>query len=184
MDDKSILRTQARSRRKAIAAAKPEASSGLVAYGSCLSAYRIIAVYRAIGSELDPGPLARSLLVKGISLCLPVVEARSAPMIFRHWHPDDPLARDGAGCLAPLSKALRADPDLILTPLLAFDRAGTRLGQGGGYYDRTFEARPHIARIGLAYADQEVDWLPSERHDRSLQGVLTEKGYRAFVPSP
>jgi 5-formyltetrahydrofolate cyclo-ligase len=68
-------------------------------------------------------------------------------------------------------------PDLIITPLLAFDRDGGRLGQGGGYYDRTFAACPHILRVGLAYAGQEAPSLPMEAHDQRLHGVLTETGY-------
>lgn len=71
-------------------------------------------------------------------------------------------------------------PDLILTPLLAFDGAGGRLGQGGGYYDRTFAALPEAIRIGLAFAGQEVDHLALEPHDIRLHGVLTESDYRAF----
>ncbi len=71
-------------------------------------------------------------------------------------------------------------PDLILTPLLAFDGAGGRLGQGGGYYDRTFAALPEAIRIGLAFAGQEIAAVPMASHDQRLDGVLTESGYRAF----
>ena len=56
-----------------------------------------------------------------------------------------------------------------------------RLGQGGGYYDRTFAARPDVTRIGFAYTGQEVADLPSEPHDIRLHGVLTETGYRPFA---
>ena len=76
-------------------------------------------------------------------------------------------------------------PDLIIVPLLAFDAAGGRLGQGGGYYDRTLEALravdsiPPIAAVGLAYAGQEMDNLPMKPHDQPLDGVLTEAGYRS-----
>ena len=88
------------------------------------------------------------------------------------------LERDMAGCPAPLPLSETVDPGLILCPLLAFDDQGGRLGQGGGYYDRTFAARPEITRIGLAYAGQAVEPLPMERHDMALDGVLTETGYR------
>ena len=66
------------------------------------------------------------------------------------------------------------------TPLLAFDDSGGRLGQGGGFYDRTFAARPNVTRIGLAYAGQAAERLPMQRHDMALDGVLTETGYTAF----
>ena len=88
---------------------------------------------------------------------------------------------DEAGVPAPFPLAGVVEPDLILTPWRAFDAGGGRLGQGGGYYDRTFAARPEVTRIGFAYAGQEVDDLPVEPHDMRLHGVLTETGYRAFA---
>ncbi|MDZ4320833.1 MAG: 5-formyltetrahydrofolate cyclo-ligase, partial [Phenylobacterium sp.] len=142
---------------------------------------RIVAVYRAIGSELDADALSRALSRAGRELCLPVVIERDAPMIFRRWLPGEPLELDEAGVPAPFPLAELVEPDLILTPLLAFDARGGRLGQGGGYYDRTFAARPDALRVGFAYAGQEIDDLPLEPHDIRLHGVLTETGYRAFA---
>lgn len=137
-----------------------------------------VALYAAVGSELDPAPLARALLAAGRTLCLPVAVERDAPLVFRRWDPGEPLEMDAAGCPAPLPLSETVDPSLILCPLLAFDDQGGRLGQGGGYYDRTFAARPDALRIGLAYAGQAVERLPMERHDIRLHGVLTETGYR------
>ncbi|MFN3537371.1 MAG: 5-formyltetrahydrofolate cyclo-ligase, partial [Brevundimonas sp.] len=129
-------------------------------------------------------PLARALIVHGLELALPVVVRRDAPLVFRRWRPGDPLELDQAGCPAPLDLAGEVTPDLIMVPLLAFDASGGRLGQGGGYYDRTLEAlraggMPRIAAIGLAYAAQEMDTLPLDAHDQPLDGVLTEAGYRS-----
>ncbi len=98
-------------------------------------------------------------------------------MIFRRWTPGDPLEVDAAGCPAPLPLAEVLKPDLILTPLLAFDDFGGRLGQGGGHYDRTFASISQALRIGLAYSGQRVERLPVEPHDIALHGVLTEVGY-------
>jgi 5-formyltetrahydrofolate cyclo-ligase len=132
-----------------------------------------------MGSELDPEPLARALIAGGASLCLPVVLQRDAPMIFRRWSPGEPLEMDAAGCPAPLPLAESVDPDLIVTPLLIFDDHGGRLGQGGGYYDRTFAARPEATRIGFAFSGQRIEHLPMDGHDIPLHGVLTETGYTA-----
>ena len=112
---------------------------------------------------------------------LRVVAAPDTPLIFRWWRPGDELAPDAAGIPAPLSSAHDMQPELILTPLLAFDRTGGRLGQGGGYYDRTFAARPDALRVGIAYAGQQVDRLSLLDHDIPLHGVLTETGYTAFA---
>ncbi len=132
-----------------------------------------------MGSELDPEPLVRALVNAGRQACLPVVLERDAPMVFRRWAPGDPLEMDAAGCPAPLPLSEVVDPGLILAPLLAFDDIGGRLGQGGGYYDRTFAARSDAIRIGFAFAGQRVDRLPMDLHDVRLHGVLTEVGYTA-----
>ena len=134
-------------------------------------------IVRLHGQAIDA--LARALIAAGAAACLPVALERDAPMIFRRWTPGDPLEVDAAGCPAPLPLAEVVDPDLIVTPLLAFDDFGGRLGQGGGYYDRTFAARPGAIRIGFAYDGQRVARLPMERHDVALHGVLTEVGYTA-----
>ena len=139
----------------------------------------LVAVYRAIGSELNTDALSMALVDAGHALCLPVVLQLDEPMIFRRWSPGEPLEPDAAGVPAPLPLAEVVVPDLILTPLLAFDAHGGRLGQGGGYYDRTFQILPDAIRVGFAYAGQRVEDVPVEGHDIRLHGVLTETGYTA-----
>lgn len=192
---KSELRAEARARRRRLAEATPDAANRLAAHADDLldalfgreagwaqeaaQGRRLtVALYRARGAEIDPAVLARALEQRACDLCLPVVETRDAPLVFRAWAPGQALAPDLAGSPAPLMEAAMMEPDLILCPLLAFDREGGRLGQGGGYYDRTLAARPGVAFVGLAYAGQEVDRLPMEPHDIPLHGVLTEVGYR------
>lgn len=141
----------------------------------------VVAVYQALGSEMDAAPLARVLSDAGLRLALPRVEQVAAPLSFRAWLPGDPLEPDESGCAAPLDLAEPVSPALIIIPVLAFDAAGGRLGQGGGYYDRTLAAlrtrEPRPAFVGLAFSGQQVDALPREPHDEHLDGVLTEAGY-------
>ena len=179
MIDKHELRAAMRATRKRLAGLDPEASLRAAGHAADLPRGESVAVYRAIGSEIDAEALSRALERQGRRLCLPVVVERSAPMIFRRWSPGEPLELDLAGVPAPLPLAEAITPDLIVTPLLAFDAHGGRLGQGGGYYDRTFAALPGALRVGLAYAGQQVDHLPLEGHDIRLHGVLTETGYTA-----
>jgi len=181
MTDKHQLRAAMRATRKRLAGLDAGAAERAAGQAGALPPGPIVAVYRAIGSELDVDALSRALIEAGRELCLPVVIERDAPMVFRRWSPGEPLELDEAGVPAPFPLAAVVEPDLILTPLLAFDDRGGRLGQGGGYYDRTFAARPGVARIGFAYAGQRVDHLPVEPHDIRLHGVLTETGYRPFV---
>lgn len=196
--DKAALRAQARTLRRRLAAAVPDAPQRLAAHADDLldalfgreagwaeeaeAGRRLtVALYRAQGGEIDPAPLARALIERSCDLCLPVVVERDAPLVFRRWSPGDALTPDLAGVAAPLAEALPVDPELILCPLLAFDGAGGRLGQGGGYYDRTLAERPGAAFVGLAYAGQEVERLPMDRHDVALDGVLTEAGHQSCI---
>ncbi len=179
MTDKIELRATMRAARKRLAGQSPGAPVRAARHIDGLPPAGTVAVYHAIGSELDMTDVSLALAHAGRALCLPVVVALDAPMIFRRWSPGDPLELDLAGVPAPLPLAEAIVPDLILTPLLAFDAAGARLGQGGGYYDRTFAALPDAIRVGFAYAGQQVDDLPVEGHDIRLHGVLTEVGYTA-----
>jgi 5-formyltetrahydrofolate cyclo-ligase len=181
MIDKRELRAAMRATRKRLAGLDAGAADRAADQAGALPPGRIVAVYSAIGSELDVEALSHALVRAGRQLCLPVVIERDAPMIFRRWLPGEPLELDEAGVPAPFPLAEVVDPDLILTPLLAFDARGSRLGQGGGYYDRTFAARPEVTRIGFAYSGQEIQDLPVEPHDIRLHGVLTETGYRPFA---
>ncbi len=180
MTSKHELRAAMRALRKRLAEVDAEAAERAAGHAAALPPGDTVALYRAMGSELDTDALANVLHQAGRRLCLPVVIERDAAMMFRTWAPGEPLELDVAGCPAPLPLREGVTPDLILTPLLAFDARGGRLGQGGGYYDRTFAALPGARRIGFAYAGQQVDRLDLEPHDMRLHGVLTETGYRAF----
>lgn len=176
--DKSDIRARLRALRKDMI--RPDTVAALCAHAAALPEGQVVALYHAIGAEMPTQALAQSLLDQGRTLCLPVVVARDQPMAFRVWTPGDPLEDDMAGCPAPLDLNSEVVPDLVITPLVAFDAHGYRLGQGGGHYDRTLAVLPQAIRVGLAFAAQEVEPLPTEAHDIRLHGVLTENGYRAF----
>jgi len=106
---------------------------------------------------------------------------KGQPLSLRLWEPHAPLYEAGFGTLAPNEFAPQVEPDVIIMPLLGFDAAGTRLGYGGGYYDRTLDRlgkKPRL--IGLAYAAQELDAIPREPHDVPLDMVITERGAQIF----
>jgi len=170
------MRAAARALRKRLAQETPDAAERLAGLADDLPG-GVIALYQAIGAELDVEPLARRLADEGRDLCLPVVTELDAPLSFRAWCPGEALEPDAAGIPGPTPASPIVTPRLILTPLLAFDAEGGRLGQGGGYYDRTFGAYPAVIRIGVAYAGQQVARVPMQAHDVPLHGVLTETGY-------
>lgn len=141
----------------------------------------VIAGYWRIRDELDCQPILVRLMDQGQKVVLPVVQGADQPLDLRVWEADAPLYEAGFGTLAPSDLAPRAIPDLILMPLLGFDSRGTRLGYGGGYYDRTLASLPKKPLlIGLAYCVQELDFIPREEHDVPLDGIVTENGVRYF----
>lgn len=138
----------------------------------------IVAGYSPINSEIDPFPVMRALADRGATLALPVIIAREQALIFRVWEPDEGLVRGPFGIFQPSSDADEVDPDIVLVPLAAFDRAGHRIGYGRGYYDRTLEnlrAVKKITVIGIAFAVQEIETVPRLPHDEQLDCVLTER---------
>jgi 5-formyltetrahydrofolate cyclo-ligase len=186
---KSTLRMFVRTRRKLLARELPEADRMAAEVGRAPLAARfpdptgkVAALYHAAGSEVSPGLLADQLALAGWTLALPSVEGETGAMVFRRWDRAAPLSRDSIGLHAPPADAPIVTPDLVVVPLLAFDRDGRRLGQGGGYYDRALEAlklQGEVFVLGLAYGGQETANLPHEAHDQALDAILTEKEYIA-----
>ncbi len=141
----------------------------------------VIAGYWRIRDELDCQPILIRLMDSGQKVLLPVVQGDEQPLDLRVWEADAPLYEAGFGTLAPSDLAPRAAPDVVLMPLLGFDSQGTRLGYGGGYYDRTLAVLPKKPMlIGLAFAAQELSFVPRENHDVPLDAVVTENGVRFF----
>jgi 5-formyltetrahydrofolate cyclo-ligase len=142
--------------------------------------FGVVAGYAPIGGEFDIGPMMRRFAEAGARLALPAVRDRKGGHDFYAWQEGDPLAPDALGVPAPMPESEVVVPDLILAPLLAFDRRGGRLGQGGGYFDRAIadlRARGPLIVVGLAFAGQEVSEVPCEAHDARLDAILTEAGY-------
>jgi len=171
-----------RRRRRALAAAFPLAAhmaAGLLRLDR-LPAFGVVGGYHPVGAELDPGPLLARLAGAGGRIVLPVAVTVDAPLVFRVEIADAPLIRDAHAVPSPPAGAAVMIPDIVVAPVLAFDRAGGRLGQGAGAFDRTLaalRARGAVFVLGLAYAGQEVAHVPTESHDERLDAILTETGY-------
>jgi 5-formyltetrahydrofolate cyclo-ligase len=133
----------------------------------------VIAGYWPMGDEMDPRPLMLALASRGHALALPVTPPRGQPLAFRAWAPGAALRAGPMGTAEPVGGE-EFRPDVLLVPLLAFDRAGRRLGYGGGYYDRTLAALPGAKAIGIAYAGQEMPEVPAGPQDMRLPLVATE----------
>ena len=144
----------------------------------------IVSGFHPYGSEIDCRGLMHRLAKEGWTTCLPVVTGPAQPLIFREWGRDEPL-EDGAWDIpVPTEEAAEAKPDVLLVPLLAFDKHGFRLGYGGGFYDRTLElarSEREIVAIGVAFSGQEVKAVPHGEFDAPLDWMLTELGPVRFT---
>ncbi len=140
----------------------------------------LVSAYVACGSEINPRPLLQELEARGHPLCLPCLPEDDSPLMFRAYALGDPLLMGPHNIPVPFSGAALVQPDVFLVPLVGFDRAGHRLGQGGGFYDRAlYHARSlrTIKAIGLAYSVQEEPSLPLEPHDMGLDVIVTENDF-------
>ena len=183
MTEKEILRNAARDSRAAFARACPDfaARAAQCVDELAVAPGAIVSFYWPMGDEADPRLLANAFAARGHTLALPVVVVKKSPLHFRAWREGDPLIVHPFGMHEPSESAARVMPDVLLIPLLAFDARGTRLGYGGGFYDRTLASLATKRAIGIAYAGQEMAELPCHDHDHPLDSVVTENGVRHFT---
>jgi len=134
----------------------------------------VVSGFWPMGQEIDIRTLLHALHERGHSIVLPETPKRGNPLIFRLWQPGATMVAERFGTMRAAGE-VRA-PDFLLVPLLAFDRRGFRVGYGAGYYDRTLARLPGRVRLGVAYADQELDEVPAGPYDARLDAVATERG--------
>jgi 5-formyltetrahydrofolate cyclo-ligase len=189
-EDKSRIRREMRTARRALTpAALAIAACNLREQALCTTWFatgQCVGAYWAVGAELSLAPLLSVLLARGVHIYLPQTQPDGAMRFLRYRFAGD-LVVGAHEIPSPIVKA--GDPDLtaiaiddldvVLAPLLAFDASGSRLGQGGGYYDRIFQASPGTKRprkIGIAFHFQRAERLPVEAFDQKLDAVITDLG--------
>ena len=179
-ETKKVLRAEMRDRRQTQsgnAAFLAEKLKDIFIANIPLDKNLVVSSYKAMRDEMDTSVLVDTLRQQGHRIALPVIIEKRAPLIFRLYEPGDRLIADKMGILEPAPEAKAIDPDILLIPLLAFDRKRNRLGYGGGYYDRTLKglrACKQILAVGIAYAFQEVDEVPTGPNDIGLDKIVTE----------
>jgi 5-formyltetrahydrofolate cyclo-ligase len=144
-----------------------------------LAPSRVVSGFSAIRDEIDPAALLQRLLGEGHHLCLPVMQGKGLPLVFRAWSPGDAMGKVQWGISEPLPDKPVLEPDVVLVPLLAFDTQGFRLGYGGGFFDRTLarlRAIKPVVAVGIAYDELKVDAVPHRSYDERLDWVLTPSG--------
>ncbi len=181
---KRALRSALRQERKSISPSYRKRAARAIArhvlQSPAVRRARRVAVYLSMGSELATQPLIAALQAHQIEVFAPAFlrgTMRFRRLDSRHLQ-QHPLGMKQPRRGIALSAAAM---DVVMLPLLGFDARGTRLGQGGGHYDRALaQGRFRPYRLGLAYAQQQVDLLPLEPFDQTLDAVLTERGLHRF----
>ncbi len=180
-DSKAALRRDAIVLRDALPAdARKGAAEAIAArkFPLPIAPSAFISGFMPLKSEVNPLPLMQRLAEAGARLALPAIAGRGKPLIMRAWEFSAPLDRGQWGIREPKAEAPEVEPDILLVPLLAFDRAGYRLGYGAGYYDMTIyrlRALKPVTAVGIAFAAQEVPKIPTTPRDERLDLVLTER---------
>ena len=140
-------------------------------------------LYYPINNEIEPFEFVKYFENRNIVMSMPVVDIFKKSMLFKKWSPNDKLRIGPLGNLEPTNDKDIILPQIMIVPMLMFDRQLSRLGYGGGYYDKSiFNLKKHFKKekkffitIGITYSEQEIEKIPNENHDMNLDYVVTEK---------
>lgn len=181
MSDLAAIKAQARkdgfARRKI---AFDQQSGGAAGHlSSVLAGYRGVPLsgYMPIRTEINPLAAMAEASAYG-PVGVPVITGAGEPLLFSRWEPECELVAGPFGAKIPAVDDF-FEPEIVIVPLVAFDRNGGRLGYGGGFYDRTLEglrAKRATLAIGFAFSGQEADGLPLEPTDQPLDMIVTQAG--------
>ncbi len=188
MADKNSLRHEALRHRDRIDPGSEDTEAACTLFFDTLKPQKgqVVALYWPKGREFDVCPITEQLLKQGFTCALPVIQKGSRELKFAAWNENVPLVVGPYEVQHPAidQKTKWVDPDIVVVPLLAFDRRGYRLGYGSGYYDATLQAlrqKKNITAVGLGYAKQAVLFsLPVEEHDQKLDWVITPQKAHQF----
>ncbi len=178
--EKTELRRVAAARRDALPADVRKAAAEAIAaraFPLPISRGTIVSGFMPLKSEINPLPLMQKLADAGAQLALPKIAGRGQPLLMRAWQWGAALEAGQWGIREPKADAPEVDPDILLVPLLAFDRTGHRIGYGAGYYDMTIarlRSLKTVTAVGIAFAIQEIPAVPASERDAPLDLVLTE----------
>ena len=187
---KNNLRIIAKRKRKLISLDTEDKNTFLKNINSCLdrvfsieNTVKEVGLYYPIFNEISPLVFIKYFKDNNITTALPVVDSNSNSMVFKKWFKKEKLQKSHIGTYEPLLTNKTIFPQIIVVPMLMFDRKLNRLGYGAGYYDKLISTlkryfdkkQKNFITIGLAYSEQETKSIPYESHDQKLDFIVTEK---------
>nr|WP_320160503.1 5-formyltetrahydrofolate cyclo-ligase [uncultured Methanoregula sp.] len=138
-----------------------------------------VMAYTSKEKEVNTEPLIRALFMRGNPVVVPIIVKEDVSLRLSYIRDFSALVPSTFGVPEPIGSEIPAaaeDLDMIILPMLGFDRAGGRIGYGAGYYDRFLSKNPELRKIGIAFACQEVETLPQEENDIRMDVIVTEDG--------
>ena len=187
---KNNLRIIAKRKRKLISLNSEDKNTFLKNINYCLdrvfsieNTVKEVGLYYPIFNEISPLVFIKYFKDNNITTALPVVDSNSHSMVFKQWFKKEKLQKSHIGTYEPLLTNKTIFPQIIVVPMLTFDRKLNRLGYGAGYYDKSISTlkryfdkkQKNFITIGLAYSEQETKTIPYESHDQRLDFIVTEK---------
>ena len=187
---KNNLRIIAKRKRKLISLDTEDKNTFLKNINSCLdrvfsieNTIKEVGLYYPIFNEISPLVFIEYFKFNKITTALPFVDCNSNSMVFKKWLKKEKLQKSHIGTYEPLRTNKTIFPQVIVVPMLMFDRKLNRLGYGAGYYDKLISTlkrhfdkkQKNFITIGLAYSEQETKSIPYESHDQKLDFIVTEK---------
>ena len=187
---KNNLRIIAKRKRRLISLNSEDKNTFLKNINYCLdrvfsieNTVKEVGLYYPIFNEISPLVFIKYFKDNNITTALPVVDSNSNSMVFKKWLKKEKLQKSHIGTYEPLQTNKTIFPQIVVVPMLTFDRKLNRLGYGAGYYDKLISTlkryfdkkQKNFITIGLAYSEQETKSIPYESHDQKLDFIVTEK---------
>lgn len=177
---KEELRERARAVRSGLSPEDARSYSRSICESLCrsLNGEKTVMVYVSKPPEVDTMPLIRYLIGHDVRVVVPIIERETRTLRLSCLRDPDHLVTSTFSVPEPIGNEIPVsgeDLEVVIVPLLAFDRAGHRLGYGAGYYDRFLSSYPRAKKVGAAFSCQEIGLVPADDNDVAMDMIITEK---------
>lgn len=144
-----------------------------------MNGFETVMVYASKAPEVETEEIIQDLNRRGVRVVVPIIERETCSLRLSYLPDPSLLVPSTFNVPEPLGNELPARPEdvqVIVIPMLAFDREGNRLGYGAGYYDRFLCQHPRPIKIGIAFSCQQVESIPADKNDVKMDYIVTEMG--------
>jgi len=180
-EEKARVRDILRKRKEAMTPEERLEKSGLIARHLLLlvASGETVMVFTSKEMEVNTRPLIEALFTEKNPVVVPIIQKEDVSLRLSYLRDMAALVPSTFGVPEPIGSEIPADAqdvDVIILPMLGFDRTGGRIGYGAGYYDRFLSKNPGLVKIGVAFGCQEIEAIPTDENDIRMDLIVTEDG--------